>query len=554
MPDPQRLILGSTLRQHIGGRWAISYISVLAAAPIGIAASGTNIASINGSYSFAVWLTLGIVGIAAITMVLAIANFTLFRTRRQSPVPIWWVVVLGMIAGAARSAVVVPLSSELGAITFSWSELLIRVFSGAAIGALMLPIGALLCSVVSSYIHQRRQLLSELSSLEVERMRLTGESEALRRSVLAELRSEVGEVVESGDPDLARSVSHRIWERTDLARAPRVTWPDVLWAAVAHNPYPIVPVAGFWAVSALGTTVVLAGWLAALGQITFSVACIAALFLLGRWASGQWPGASIPILVVVLIALEMTVAWAAPLLFQRDPVVDNGAAMVANAIWIPFLVLMVGAVVSAIRSGDEVVARLRERVADDQAKAAALEFETARIRKDVAAALHGSVQSQLLAAAAGLSQPHIAQLMTRTTGDGLQEALASVEQAITNPMELDERMKRIRRSWGSLVQLTMTGLEVPQTANERHAVSQVVEEAIANSYRHGGASEVGVTVTRDSTGLRIRVIDNGSGLRDDARPGLGSAVLESLAPGAWSLTRADNHTTVLDVLLRDSQA
>ena len=54
-------------------------------------------------------------------------------------------------------------------------------------------------------------------------------------------------------------------------------------------------------------------------------------------------------------------------------------------------------------------------------------------------------------------------------------------------------------------------------------------------------------------GVRVRVLDDGDGPAADIRPGLGSAVLESLAPGEWSLARTTDQRTVLDVLLRDSK-
>lgn len=553
MSDRQRLILGSTLREHIGGRWAISIVSVLAATPMGIAASGANVASVQGRQSIEQWLTLGIVGSLVIIAVLAIANVTAFRNRRIKPVPIWWVAALGVAAGAARSAVVVPLSSELGAITFTWNELVIRILSGAAIGSLLLPIGALLSSVIASYIGQRRELLEELSALEVQRMRLSGESEALRDAVLDELRSEMGEVVESGDPEAARSVSHRIWEQSEDVQLPRVSWRDVLWATVAHNPYPTFGVAGFWAVSAFGSLVIAAGITAALGQIAFSVLCIAICFWFGRRMSARFPSASIAILVAVVLLIELTVTFLAPLLFQDDPLRDNLAAMLANAIWIPFLIFMVGAVVSAIQSGDDVVARLRERVAADQARAAAEEVETARIRKEVAAALHGTVQSQLLAAAAGLNQPRISQLMRTSPQEGLEAALASVDSALATDADVTEHMIRIRRSWGSLMQLSMVGLETARTRDEVIAVTRIVEEALANAYRHGSASTVDVSVTRDEVGLRVQVMDDGHGLKENSEPGLGSAVLESLAPGAWTLIRSKDQRTILEVALGDRQ-
>jgi len=553
MSKQLRLILGLTLRQHIGGRWAISVISVLLVTPLGIAASGANVASVQGTQSIGQWLILGLAGSVVIIAVLVVANFTAFRNRRVHPVPIWWVVALGLIAGAARSVVVVPLSAELGVIDFSWQEMTIRMISGGSIGAIFLPLGALLSSVIASYITQRRELLHELSDLEVERMRASGESEVLRAAVLDELRAEMGDLVETGDPQAARDASHRIWEQSEEVRTPKVYWRDVLWATLAHNPYPTFVVAAFWSVSAFGSLIIAAGVLPAIGQLLFSIACIAVAFWAGRKLSARFPNVAIGILIAVVVFIEATVGLLAPLLFQRDPLVDNSAAMLANTIWMPVLIFMAGAVVSAIRSGDDVLRQLRERVSATQARTSAQEAETARIRKEVAAALHGTVQSQLLASAAGLNQPRIAELMTRSPQEGLEAALSSIDAATSSTIDIAERLERIERSWGSLMQVTTTGVEYAQGSGHEKSVIRVVEEALANAYRHGHAGIVEVSIAVNRNTVMIRVVDDGDGLPVEVRPGLGSAVLESLAPGAWSLTEVPEGHTMLSVELRDSQ-
>lgn len=554
MTDQNRLILGSTLREHIGGRWAISVVTVLLATPLGIAASGANVASVQGPESFQHWLILGVVGSLVIIAVLLIAHLTLFRHRRTHPVPIWWVVAFGAVAGASRSAVVVPLSDALGATSFSPDELVIRMLSGAAIGALLLPLGALLSSIVASYILQRRQLLEELREIEVERMRLSGESAALREAVLDEIRGTVGEIVESGDPEQARIVSHQIWEQSQSEPEPRVHWRDVLWATIAHNPYPILPVAGLWGVTAFGSLVIAVGLITALGQIAFSILCIAIVLWGAQRATRRFPRASIAILASTIVALEATVALLAPLLFQENPLADDSASMLANAIWLPVLLLIVGAVASAIRSGDEVVGALRERVAAGQSRSDAQAAEVARIQREVAAALHGTVQSQLLAAAAGLSQPRIAQLMATDPRAGLESALAAIDRVDVSEHGLGTDIDRISRSWASLMDLSITGWHEVSASSEAQAVTRIVEEALTNAYRHGGASAVEIVITRQAADLRVRVIDDGTGPPKDAQPGLGSAVLESLAAGDWSLTRRHDGRTALDVLLRSSNS
>lgn len=548
MPELDRLILGSTLRQHIGGRWAISVIGVAVATPLGLVTSGANVSSVQGTQTFGQWLAIGVVGSLVIIGVLWIANITLFRNRRVHPVPIAWVIALGATAGAARSLVVVPLSAELGVIDFRWSEFVLRLISGAAIGALFLPLAALLSSVVASYVVQRRDLVAELRDLEVDRMRRTGEIDALRETVLDELREQVGEVVESRDPEMARRVSHRIWEQSEGATSPRVSWRDVLWATLAHNPYPTLVVAGLWSVSAFGSIVVTAGLVTALVQIGLSVLVFAVVFRAARSVTERVPQFSVAILLLVMVVLDGVVGLALPVILQEDPLRENGAALIANAIWIPVLILMAGGAVSAVRSGDDVVRRLRARVATNQTAAQAQEAEIARIRKEVATALHGTVQSQLLAAAAGLNQPRIAHLMERDPAAGLEQALASVTAGENAATPVDVQIARIMTSWGSLMDIQVVGIDELAASPQAEAAVRVIEEGLSNAFRHGHASAVDVTITRHDAGLLVSVIDDGDGPPVTLTSGLGTSVLESIAPGAWSLTRTDGRT-VLDVQL-----
>jgi len=103
------------------------------------------------------------------------------------------------------------------------------------------------------------------------------------------------------------------------------------------------------------------------------------------------------------------------------------------------------------------------------------------------------------------------------------------------------------------MQVSITGVEHAQASGHAKAVVRVVEEGLANAYRHGHAGSVEVSIAASADGVRIRVLDDGDGPPADIRPGLGSAVLESLAPAEWSLARTSDRRTVLDVLLRESK-
>ena len=54
--------------------------------------------------------------------------------------------------------------------------------------------------------------------------------------------------------------------------------------------------------------------------------------------------------------------------------------------------------------------------------------------------------------------------------------------------------------------------------NEEIHILQIVREALSNSVKHSGATEVQVAVTFQSPEVRIRVVDNGCGLQQGNNP------------------------------------
>ena len=57
----------------------------------------------------------------------------------------------------------------------------------------------------------------------------------------------------------------------------------------------------------------------------------------------------------------------------------------------------------------------------------------------------------------------------------------------------------------------------------------LLREALTNVMKHSGATQVNVTVRRDSTGLQLEVADNGRGLGADPGHGAGMKSMQSRA-------------------------
>ena len=85
-----------------------------------------------------------------------------------------------------------------------------------------------------------------------------------------------------------------------------------------------------------------------------------------------------------------------------------------------------------------------------------------------------------------------------------------------------------------MVSIRVESPSVPAASLARADVLAVVEEGLANAYRHGHADHVNVTLTRLPGALRIIITDDGVGVVDKAT-GLGTQMLRRLSVGRVSL-------------------
>lgn len=174
----------------------------------------------------------------------------------------------------------------------------------------------------------------------------------------------------------------------------------------------------------------------------------------------------------------------------------------------------------------------------------ALQHEEVRVRRAVAEGLHGSLQQRLVLAVARLDR-----VLDHLEGDRVTEADTEVLRVLRTDLE-DVRVGDVREMsrmlypdqlevgmvpavralLGRLPSSIATRLTVPDdvrrlddpaapvlTRAERLLAVRVVEEAVTNALRHGGASSLHVEVTLAGDRLVVAVDDDGTGF-DPGRP------------------------------------
>lgn len=187
-------------------------------------------------------------------------------------------------------------------------------------------------------------------------------------------------------------------------------------------------------------------------------------------------------------------------------------------------------------------AELESKIEISMIQALATEQLTLRFSKDIATYLHGNLQSRLLAIAFAIGA---AGKISDEVELALQFELA--RQAIATPFDhffeimqesFTVEISKLAQVWDSVLLTTLLSFSNDEqfTINELSAVLLCIEEGLANSLRHGHASEVSIRVATTHAMHTISMIDNGIGPRSGL-PGLGSSLFNSCAGSRWSLER-----------------
>ncbi len=395
---------------------------------------------------------------------------------------------------------------------------------------------------------RRRELLDEMVTAEVERLRESEEALRLREAlvasvddVLASTReqlatvriSSAADVVRSAATDLVRPLSHELHEQAGEAYpSPRLG--GILRQWWEHPRMP--PLATALLVSTQTTAESVrnfggvVGPLASLGYVVALYLFLLAVDRVGR----RWPRWDRAVYAAGVVgALAMNVWFAEGL----SPMPINAGDVLAN-VGISLVYIVVTSIFDATRQAREGLIEAMERDVDsEELRARALQREMADAVDDLARALHGRVQTRLVVCAAELER-------AARAGDhdavarALSEATSALEQAAQpTRASLDD----VLRGWSSIIDITLDASEVPASQLQRTDVIAVVEEGLANAFRHGGATTVTVTVGVGPDSLRVQIMDDGSGPSGDAS-GLGSDVLRQLSHGRAALERRSHHT------------
>lgn len=162
-------------------------------------------------------------------------------------------------------------------------------------------------------------------------------------------------------------------------------------------------------------------------------------------------------------------------------------------------------------------------------------------RRALANQIHGEVQSRLMNI---VLQSEAGSEVQRDLAIGELANIADViERGPNQNLSFEEAIDRLIDTWGGFTKINIDN-SIHQTAEDKNStVFAIIEEGVANAFKHGLATEVWVSIDNNE----LSIVDNGLGPKTN-KPGVGTKILNSLSTD-WDLSPHPNGGSVLRVKL-----
>lgn len=552
-------------RELIGGRWAVS-LRVYAAVAVLVVATTIG-------YARGVGWSPGTVALVAVAQCLVcgalmlLVGLTAFRRRAVAPVPVAAVVALGTGIGALRAALLVGATVLTDSpLPTGGARLQLGIISIVAMGAVVYPLFVYLLAARDAYTTERSRLIALDVRLSEERLRAAGVLDATLDETLAaielrlrEARAASAQLIaeEGSDPTAVaasllatartgmRPLSHELWQPT-RATYPRVRWRQLAASEVRQRPLPmLVPTLIFAVLAALGSLPVL-GLARSSVLVLAGIVSINLCFRVGRACVRRSRQLALPIVIATILVTSLCIAAVGIALGSPPERAVLAPLLLAGA------VVAAGAVGALREAGDEIVIDLAQRVEAKEIEQLALQEANDRLRRDIAAHLHGTVQTDLISAGLALQQA-AGSRDSAAMQEATAAAIAALElqydphRTVAGQSAIDLIANADRR-WAGILALTweIDDTEVPLAVVP--TIATLLSEALTNAVVHGGAARATIRLARVGDDVEVEVCDDGCGPQVGV-PGLGSALLDDATARRWTLEPGPAGGAVLRAVL-----
>ncbi len=373
----------------------------------------------------------------------------------------------------------------------------------------------------------------------------------------SEVTASAARLLEDLNDASVRPLSHRL-QRRAISAGVSVGPLSFIRGVTRHQPFRPGMVTAIFLLTSVPSTWVNAGFPAATVSALVGSALIYLILGLGNVIMARVPQWHSVIFIGFFVLLQ--VPWMATEAIE-DPIMSASraagwGATVAISACIVWLTSGIGewraqqASLLRLYADDIDMARLQLQAQDEVVRA---------LTKESARALHGALQSRLAACILALDRAAAAndpQAHAEAMGQA-RAVLAEpwpVSDEPTTQSTLADGVRTKVDLWQGIADIscvvTPDAVNVPN--NVAHIAVAIIEEALCNAIRHGGANTIMVRVStagdHHSRELRVQVTDDGGGVSGPQR-GLGTAYLDQACPGRWQRSTHASGGCQLDVTI-----
>ena len=489
------------------------------ALPLALLAS---VATFAAGSSFLISMDYLLANILAFAVVGVVFYFARKLMDPRSPKVLTQLVGLGLLLGFAKQ-VATAVFVVLGDLEGSLLEAIGARAATPLVGLWTVIAIAVITSAQHRFSQLREELISERSRMldkqqvenSVELAQFAEEATALLRE--SELRSakEIADLIRDIAQHKLRPLSHELWDR-EQSITPGFGGRELTIKALTVRPYPILWTTLLYALGSLQPSVVISGanWWQVLG---LSTAPIPVVLAAANWIRRHADVAK-ENFIGSLVLTSIAGGSAGTLLLYEVGGAANPLLFVTSSWWLGSLIWVVG----TFRVALEDFARLRadlEKLAPEELDREALAAVRKIQNRDLANLLHSKTQNRMLA-----------QAMRLESGGDIEselEELRSMLAGLSTSHREQPSAEELTARWDGVLTLNWQLDREPDELTMR-----VIEEAVANAYRHGLATEVSISLI----GSQLVVVDNGLGPKSGGA-GLGSSLFDTA--GIWSLAQKD---------------
>ncbi len=517
------------------------------------------------------WSLLSAIGqIVMLVIFFAVEHFFLaeHRSRFKNNYRIY---LFGFILGASHGLIVGLLAKELDmSKTGQFSEVLLRALNSGLIGLIVLPIIVLIIRAIALYRDDRNALVAERMLIESQKADTIAVLKSLRSSMSRKVDENLLEVIQNSKEyfdekgkslednwelmairlrqaamKTIRPFSHRL-HRRGSEKIYKVRLREIAeYTAYSLNLH--IPWVSFiFAISTYRTSIqdnynfingltILALKLLVLAFGLYVIQFIRSRNRL-RTLYGYFLSGALFAIYFIFLSLKIH-----DLLDTRGETLTTYFVSTAWILLLVFIFSFIGAFTKGQRAELDFLERAISKV---QLEHMILAREEARISRELAKYLHGTIQSRLMASAIGLEKAG-----RRGDKKALEKELAQAYESLKIPsasyfsapeITFKEEIKKVVGKWNDLMKITVKfPRSIPEIQPDiAQEIGNVLNEGLSNSFRHGNATVVKIEFKSVESQLHIVLIDDGSG-PTSGKPGLGTEWFRAISGNSWNLRRVD---------------